>query len=156
MANDALTVYNRVIITDLRQVRIVSAKSSTTLEQFQSQVSQLLLRHSSVLDIMSKLDQTSAAVNRSVTKAITDCGCIELNATKQPFEQVSSLDVAQQSMNNHLSGQLCDNCQEFVRSSLGRNLFYITALCNQLQIDVTEVVADESDKCSTLGLFNLT
>ncbi|MCR8660746.1 DUF1573 domain-containing protein [Paenibacillus endoradicis] len=134
----------------------MSSKESPSLDQFQDQVSQLLLRHRSVLDIMSKLDQTSAAVNRSVTKAITDCGCIELNASKQPFNELQSLDASQSTINNHLSGQLCEHCKEFVESSLGRNLFYLTALCTQLQLDLTEVVAAESTKCSTLGVFNLT
>ena len=137
-------------------MKILSTKDSPSLDQFQDQVSQLLLRHRSVLDIMSKLNQTSAAVNRSVTKAITDCGCIELNASKQPFNELQSLDGSQSTINNHLSGQLCEHCKEFVESSLGRNLFYLTALCNQLNLDLADVVATESTKCSTLGLFNLT
>lgn len=137
-------------------MKVVSAKESPTLEQFQDQVSQLLLRHRSVLDIMSKLDQTSAAVNRSVTKAITDCGCLELNASKQPFHQLTSLDHAQDSIKNHINGELCEHCKEFVETSLGRNLFYLTALCTQLNLDLTEVLAKESDKCNTLGIFNFT
>lgn len=134
----------------------MSTKEGPTIEQFQDQVSQLLLRHRSVLDIMSKLNQTSAAVNRSVTKAITDCGCIELNASKQPFDQLESLDDAKHNIPNHVSGQLCEHCKEFVETSLGRNIFYLTALCTQLDLDLTDVIAKESDKCATLGIFNLT
>lgn len=149
------TVYNKDI-KQSRQVKVVSTKEGPSIEQFQDQVSQLLLRHRSVLDIMSKLNQTSAAVNRSVTKAITDCGCIELNASKQPFDQLESLDGARQNIPSHVSGQLCEHCKEFVETSLGRNIFYLTALCTQLDLDLREVIAKESDKCSTLGIFNLT
>jgi hypothetical protein len=39
---------------------------------------------------------------------------------------------------------------------MGRNLFYLSAMCNQLGIRLDDVVRKESEKCSTLGLFNLT
>lgn len=136
-------------------VNRVSANPSS-LEQFQNQVSQLLLRHRSVLDILSKIDQTSAAVNRSVTKAVTDCGCITLQATKQPFDRIESLDMAKEQIPNHLYGELCEHCKEYIRSQLGKNLFYLTALCTQLDIELEEVLQDEAKKCSTLGLFNFT
>ncbi|GIP19494.1 hypothetical protein J40TS1_51360 [Paenibacillus montaniterrae] len=130
--------------------------STHALEQFQEQVSQLLLRHRSVLDIMSKLDQTSASINRTVTKSITDCGCIELHASKQPFHEVDSLDVAQQRITNHVTGELCEHCKELVQQAIGSNLFYLTALCTQLDIKLPEVLEQEAQKCNTLGLFNLT
>ncbi|MFD0590894.1 DUF1573 domain-containing protein [Paenibacillus sp. GCM10027627] len=127
-----------------------------TLERFQQQVSELLLRHRSLLDVLSKMGQSGAAVNRAVTKAVTDCGCIELNARKQEYSDSPDLQNAKQTLQNHLAGELCEHCNEALKTELGRNLFYITALCNQLNIRLDEVVADEYDKCSTLGLFNLT
>lgn len=127
-----------------------------TLEQFQQQVSELLLRHRSLLDVMSKLGQSGASVNRAVSKAVTDCGCIELNASKQQYADESDLENAKETLQSHLSGALCEPCNEVLKSELGRNLFYMTALCNLLEIQLDEVVADEYDKCSTLGLFNLT
>ena len=137
-------------------VNMVSGNQSS-LELFQNQVSQLLLRHRSVLDILSKINQTSAAVNRSVTKSVTDCGCISLQASRQPFDQIETLDmVAKEQIPNHVSGDLCDHCKEYIESQLGKNLFYLTALCTQLGIGLEEVLQDEAKKCSTLGLFNLT
>jgi NTP pyrophosphatase (non-canonical NTP hydrolase) len=130
--------------------------SAPTLNQFQQQVSELLLRHRSLLDVMSKYGQSGAAVNRAVTKAVTDCGCIELNARKQQYAKESNLEDAKETLQSHLTGEVCEHCRDALKSELGRNLFYMTALCNHLDIKLDEVIAEESNKCSTLGLFNLT
>ncbi|CAM3499973.1 DUF1573 domain-containing protein [Paenibacillus lupini] len=130
--------------------------SAPTLEQFQQQVSELLLRHRSLLDVMSKFGQSGASVNRAVTKAVTDCGCIELNARKQEYSDEPNLESAKSTLQNHISGHVCESCRDVLKSELGRNLFYMTAMCNLLDIELDEVLAKEYDKCSTLGLFNLT
>lgn len=58
----------------------VSGKMSTlSLQAFQDQVSELLLRHRGLIDVLSKTGQAGASVNRAVSKAITECGCIELH-----------------------------------------------------------------------------
>lgn len=129
--------------------------SAPSLQDFQDQVSELLLRHRSLLDVLSKNGQSSASVNRSVAKAITDCGCIELHATKQVFESGIGLEEAKDSAGTHLHGKLCEHCKEVVSTELGRNLFYLSALCNLLDISLDEVVQAEHQKCSTLGLFNM-
>ncbi|KAA8995987.1 DUF1573 domain-containing protein [Paenibacillus spiritus] len=129
--------------------------SSPTLQDFQDQVAELLLRHRSLLDVLSKNGQSSASVNRAVVKAITECGCIQLHATKQVFEPGDSLEQAKEHAGTHVEGELCENCREVVGSELGRELFYMSALCNLLGIRMDEVVAKESQKCATLGLFNM-
>ncbi|WP_341279803.1 DUF1573 domain-containing protein [Paenibacillus sp. FSL H8-0537] len=130
--------------------------SAPTLDQFQQQVSELLLRHRSLLDVMSKFGQAGTSVNRAVTKAVTDCGCIELAARKQHYSDEPNLKSAKETLQSHLSGELCEHCRDVLKADLGRNLFYMTAMCNLLNIQLDEVIADEYDKCSTLGLFNLT
>ncbi|MCA0758379.1 DUF1573 domain-containing protein [Paenibacillus sp. N4] len=130
--------------------------SAPTLNQFQMQVSELLLRHRSLLDVMSKFGQSGASVNRAVTKAVTDCGCIELNARKQEYSDELNLEGAKETLQSHISGAVCEHCRDVLKSELGRNLFYMTALCNQLDIKLDDVIAEEYKKCSTLGLFNLT
>lgn len=129
--------------------------STSSLQSFQEQVSELLLRHRSLLDILSKTSQTNAAVIRSVTKAVTECGCIELHATKQHFDAEIDLQQAKEITLQHIQGELCENCLDAITNQLGRNLFYLSALCNSLGIDMDKVVEHESQKCSTLGLFNL-
>lgn len=130
--------------------------SAPTLHDFQRQVSELLLRHRSLLDVVTKFSQTGASVNRAVAKAITECGCIELNARNQGFSEDLALDEAFRQTKSHLQGQLCENCKDHIRTEMGKNLFYLSALCNLLEINLDEVVAQEADKCSTLGYFNLT
>ena len=129
--------------------------SAPSLQAFQDQVSELLLRHRSLMDVLSKNGQSNASVNRAVTKAVTECGCIELHATKQNFDVGRDLETAKDLLGTHVDGQLCENCREAVSSELGRSLFYMSALANLLDIRLDEVVDKESQKCSTLGLFNL-
>jgi len=130
--------------------------SAPTLQQFQSQVSELLLRHRSLLDVVTKYSQSNASVNRAVAKSITECGCIELNARHQGFSADMELDQANRQSKSHMEGHLCEHCRDAIRSEMGKNLFYMTALCNALDINLQEVVTKEAEKCSTLGWFNLT
>jgi hypothetical protein len=129
--------------------------SALTLKEFQDQVSELLLRHRSLLDVLSKFQQTGAAVNRAVVKSITECGCVEVNATKQAYSPEMTLEEAKSVLDTHMQGRLCETCREAVGAEIGRNLFYLAALGNLLQLDLQETVEDESKKCSTLGLFTL-
>ena len=130
--------------------------STPTLQEFQKQVSELLLRHRSLLDIVTKFGQTGGSVNRAVAKSITECGCIELNARHQGFTEEMELDEARRRSKSHMEGNLCEHCREAISSELGKTLFYMTALCNVLDIDMEDVVRKEADKCATLGVFNLT
>jgi hypothetical protein len=129
--------------------------NAPTLEHLQQQVSELLLRHRSLMDVLSKYGQTGATVNRAVTKAVTECGCIQLHAKKQNFPDEVNLHEAQSNVENHLSGDLCEHCKDVLKDELGRNLFYMSALCNLLEINLNDVVDHETQKCTTLGLFKL-
>lgn len=129
--------------------------SSLTLKEFQDQVSELLLRHRSLLDVLSKFQQTGAAVNRAVVKSITECGCVEVNATKQAYSPELTLEEAKQVLETHMHGGLCENCREVISNEIGRNLFYMSALGNLLGLDLQETVEGESKKCTTLGYFTL-
>jgi hypothetical protein len=127
-----------------------------TLQEFQSQVSELLLRHRSLLDVVTKFSQAGASVNRAVSKSITECGCIELTARHQGFSEEMPLDQANRQSKSHMEGSLCEQCREIISSEMGKNLFYMSAMCNLLDISLDNVVSKEADKCSTLGWFNLT
>ncbi|WP_044482550.1 nucleoside triphosphate pyrophosphohydrolase family protein [Paenibacillus antibioticophila] len=129
--------------------------SASSLQAFQDQVSELLLRHRSLLDVMSKMGQTNTAAVRSVTKAVTECGCVELHATKQEFVSGIALEEAKEHIKHHVHGELCENCRDAVMNELGRSLFYMSALGNLLGFELEEVLQRESQKCSTLGFFNM-
>jgi hypothetical protein len=129
--------------------------SSPSLNEFQEQVSDLLLRHRSLLDVLSKYHQSNASVHRAVIKSVTECGCVEIHAKKQTLDGEVNYQEALGLLESHLSGKLCDQCMDVVTAELGKNLFYMSALCNLLTINLETVVTDESKKCSTLGIFNL-
>lgn len=124
------------------------------LQAFQNQVSELLIRHRSFLDVTSKFQESNARINRAVMKAITECGCLNVDANKQPFPKVDSIIQWKDQMKTHLNGQLCDHCLDIVTSEMGKNLFYLTALCNLLQISLDDVLKKESNQLTTLGIFN--
>ena len=53
------------------------------LNEFTQKVEEVLIRHKSILDIMTKLQETDARTTRAVAKAVTECGCISIKASKQ-------------------------------------------------------------------------
>ena len=52
----------------------------TTIDSFQYAVEDLLVRNKSILDEMSKIQDSNARINRTISKAVTHCGCIQINA----------------------------------------------------------------------------
>ena len=127
----------------------------TYCSDFQSAVSHFLLRHQSVLDILSKCQENGARVNGAVVKAVTTCGCIEIHASKPDIPPEVDLEGLRQILSSHVEGQLCDNCKEVLTQEIGRNLFYLTALCNVFDISLQDVLKKETEKLETLGKFNL-
>lgn len=126
-------------------------------DEFQNTVDNLLIRHHSILDVLSKLSESTSRVNRAVVKAVTDCGCVSIDAGKLHIpEHVESVDDLKKCLDSHLRGELCQNCQEVIYSEMGKMLFYMAALCNTLDISMYDVFIKEYKKASTLGFFNMT
>ena len=42
-------------------------------DNFQNMVAEVLIRHKSILDIITKLDEYNARINRAVVKSVTCC-----------------------------------------------------------------------------------
>lgn len=125
-------------------------------DQFQGTVKSLLIRHQSILDILTKGQETSARVNRAVIKSVTSCGCLAVDAHKKPIPENASFFDLKELLNSQLEGSLCDNCRDIIETELGKQLFYIAALANTLNISVADVLTKEIKKLSTLTVFNLT
>ena len=71
-------------------------------DTFQNDVSTSLIRHKSILDVLTKYTESCSKVNRSVAKAITNCGCININASKQEFDNTdTSLDELSKSFSSN-------------------------------------------------------
>lgn len=123
---------------------------------FQQVVEDYLIRHRSIIDVLSKCQESTARVNRAVAKAVTTCGCVRIQADAQQYPADADLREMRRHMSTHLDGQLCDHCRDMVDAELGRALFYLTALCNLLDLQLEEVITGETKRITALGIFNLT
>ncbi|HHV71560.1 MAG TPA: DUF1573 domain-containing protein [Clostridia bacterium] len=129
---------------------------STDFQQFQNTVNKYLIRHRSIIDITSKLQETNAKVNRALAKAITQCGCTSIKASKQRYCEVKSLDSAHTCLKTHLEGELCPDCKEILASEIGHNLFYLAALCQVTGLSLEQIINEENNRLQTLGYFSMT
>jgi hypothetical protein len=102
------------------------------------------------------LDEASARVNRAIAKAVTACGCLKISASRQTFPSDASFSELRNFTTSHLEGTLCPECRDVLESEIGRTLFYVAALCDLLDLDIEEVMEQERERLSTLGIFNLT
>jgi len=127
-------------------------------DDFQNSVDESLIRHRSILDIVTKLQESGARVNRAVAKSVTNCGCINVEAKKQHTPANTDdldLDTLSSSIDNHMQGSLCENCREVIEKELGNNLFYIASLCNLVDLNLYDVLLKEYNKISTLGKYTM-
>ncbi|HYM71210.1 MAG TPA: DUF1573 domain-containing protein [bacterium] len=126
-----------------------------TRPRFQEQVDEYLIRHRSILDVLSKLQESTARVSRAVAKAVTSCGCVTVNAAKQQFPTDLSLSEVRAYLDTHLSGALCERCREAVETEIGSALFYTAALCSILTLDLDAIQKKEHSRVKSLGIFTL-
>ncbi len=121
---------------------------------FQHTVGDLLVRHRSVLDVISKLQESDARINRAVAKAVTTCGCIRIEADKQRIPADARFSDIKSYMDSHVSGKLCEHCREVVESEMGQMMFYLAALCNVLDLNLYDVMIKEHERLMMLGAFH--
>ncbi|WP_294405871.1 DUF1573 domain-containing protein [uncultured Clostridium sp.] len=126
-------------------------------DDFQNCVNDSLIRHKSILDILTKYSESTSKVNRSIAKAVTQCGCISISAKKQRNSEINLECEAdlKNYLSTHVDGELCDKCREIIEREIGNNLFYLTALCNHLNMNLYDILLKEYNKSATLGKFNL-
>ena len=123
---------------------------------FQELVDKYLIRHRSVLDIMTKLSESTARTNRALAKSVTICGCIKINAEKQVFPTDINYSELREYMQSHLEGELCESCREVIENEIGKTVFYLVALCDALDLNLSDVIEKEKKKLDALGIFSLT
>lgn len=123
-------------------------------DQFQDSVGEYLIRHRSVLDIMAKMQEANARVNRALTKSVTACGCVKIQAEKQQYPTDVPLEQLKEHALDHVNGKLCDHCREVVEAELGNSLFYVAALCNVFDLNLYDIMLKEHKKLAALGVFN--
>jgi len=123
--------------------------------EFQNCIAELQLRNKSILDITTKLSEQNARVNRAVAKSVTHCGCIKIDASKQLFNDNKSLQENKELMKTHIIGQLCPTCQDKIEEEISDLLFYLTSLCESLNLDMQDIMEQKIKELKTLGIFNL-
>lgn len=122
---------------------------------FQTAVDDYLIRHRSILDILTKYQEATARVNRAFAKAVTECGCVEVKAGRQQIPAQTPFSDLKQYMSTHVSGEPCEHCKEVLITELGHSLFYMAALCNLSGLKVHDVMRQECQNVKTLGVYHL-
>ncbi|MFY9507003.1 MAG: hypothetical protein WAP98_09095 [Caldicoprobacterales bacterium] len=124
-------------------------------DDFQELVDYQLVRHRSILDILSKYQESASRVNRAVAKSVTSCGCIEIEAKKQDVPKDVSLSQLKQYMDSHLRGALCDQCKDIIEKEMGNQMFFLASLASVLDIKLDTILEKEKTKMKTLGIYGL-
>lgn len=125
-------------------------------DEFQNTVAELLIRHHSILDVLSKFQEACSRVQRATVKSVTGCGCISIEAKKKQIPPDASFLDLKDYLESHLQGELCPNCREIIETEIGKTIFYLTALCNLLDLNLYDILLKEHKKLDTLRIFNLT
>ncbi len=124
-------------------------------DEFQYTVSELLVRNKSLLDSLTKYQDSNARVNRAIVKSVTQCGCIKINADKQIFPEDGDFEKIRDSMSTHVTGKLCESCTDAIEKEIGRNLFYLASISNTLDLNMYDILIKELDRVKMLGKYNL-
>jgi hypothetical protein len=125
------------------------------VDNFQSTVAESLMRHKSIIDILTKLTESNSRINRAVAKSVTSCGCVSISAHKQKLPDDASLENVSKLLTSQVDGKLCEGCREVLEQEIGTNLYYIAALCDALGLNLFDVMLEEYKKVETLGKFTL-
>jgi len=124
-------------------------------DQFQSAVDDVLIRNRSILDIITKLQESTALTTRAVIKTVTTCGCLSLSAHKTPYPEEVTFEQVKEINDAHLQGKLCPACQEVLEKEMGNHLFYLAALTNRMDLNLYDIMIKEYETITTLGKFGM-
>ena len=125
------------------------------VDEFQYTVLELLVRNKSIIDSITKFQDSNARINRSIVKSVTQCGCIKIDAKKQEMPEDGEFEEIRNAMETHLKGKLCDNCRDQIEKDIGRNLFYLASMCNTLDLNLYDIIIKEQERVKMLGHYNL-
>jgi hypothetical protein len=102
-------------------------------------VSQYLIRHRSILDVQSKLNESTAP---------------HLPRARQG--SLHGLGDLRGFLSTHLQGEPCERCREILEDEIGTTLFYLAVLCYVTGLDLDTAIRKERDRVSALGVYHLT
>lgn len=125
------------------------------VDDFQNFVSETLIRHKSVLDIITKSSECNSRVNRAVAKSVSRCGCIKIIAEKQRIPDNASLDEIPDVLSTQIEGKLCKNCQEVLKEEIGGSIYYLAAICDAFDLNLYDIILEQYEKIKTLGRYSM-
>lgn len=125
------------------------------VDEFQYTVQEFLFRNKSIIDSITKFQDSNSRVNRSIVKAVTECGCIKINAKKQELPEDGDFGQIRNAMETHLEGKLCENCRDQIEKDIGRNLYYLASICNTLDLNLYDVIIKEQERVKIMAQYNL-
>lgn len=132
----------------------INKDQKNIIDSLQDQVKDSLVRHKSILDIMTKLQEYNSRINRAIAKSVTSCGCIELHAIKQEFESISLEDMVGK-VDSHIVGDICPSCKEVLEQEIGAYVYFLTALGNTLDFKLSDTIQKELERTKTLGVYGM-
>ena len=122
-------------------------------DDFQKEVSTLIIRNRNLLDILTKCQSSCSRICRSTIKTATGCGCLKIYAEKtRLFSEKSPFSSAERS---DIAGTLCDDCKDIIENEIGEMLFYTAALCDALGLSMGEIMKKEIKNVTMLGKYSL-
>jgi len=129
--------------------------SDKLCDSFQKSVDDVLVRHASILDVITKLQDSSSKINRAAVKTITNCGCVKLSTIPNSTPEDANYTELRNFTLTQTEGKICSVCKEKVEQEIGNNLFYLAALCNHFDLSLNDVLTHEKSSLDTLGKFSL-
>jgi len=124
-------------------------------DDFQSSVSSHLVQNKSILDAVTKLNDSALRVQRAVTRAATQCGCIRIDASRQRIPEVASLEELGTLLDSHVRGQMCVECREQLETEVGNALCYVAAVCDLMGVSMYDCLIGVDKRIRALGMFHL-
>ena len=132
----------------------INKNQNNTVDSLQDEVKHSLVRHKSILDIMTKLQEYNSRIDRAIAKSVTSCGCIEIHAKKQEFESKSLEDMVEK-VDSHITGVICPNCKEVLEQEIGAYIYFLTALANTLDFKLSDTIQKELERTKALGVYGM-
>lgn len=123
-------------------------------DEFQYAIDEFECINKSILDQMAKLNEYACKLNKSITTASTQCGCIQIYASKHSYDNLNDLS-SQNKAPKDCYGILCNECTEHVEKYMGSLLYYLASLCNTLDLNLYDVFLKELEKIYLLRQYNL-
>ncbi|QUI24355.1 DUF1573 domain-containing protein [Vallitalea pronyensis] len=135
----------------------MSDPSHTITDEFQCTVKENDCFNKNILEQLAKLQEAAAKVNKSIIRACTYCGCIEINANNKlySYHDDINLDMIKLLDPHHISGELCDACRDRIEKDMGSCLYYLACISNSFDLNLDDVLLKEMDIIHLLGKFHI-